>query len=100
LASPKVGTRKTAKAFARCGAASRWDREFESTGSWYWGQRKTVIPLAMVTVKTQISGYLMQVAFQEGQMVGKGDFLGQIDPRPYQVALELTQARWQKTGRY
>jgi multidrug efflux system membrane fusion protein len=33
-------------------------------------------------VKTQLSGYLTEVAFQEGQMVKKGDFLAQIDPRP------------------
>jgi multidrug efflux system membrane fusion protein len=59
-------------------------------------QLGTVTPLAMVTVKTQISGYLMQVAFQEGQMVNKGDFLAQIDPRPYQVALEQAQAQLAK----
>ena len=59
-------------------------------------QLGTVIPLAMVTVKTQISGYLMQVAFHEGQMVNKGDFLAQIDPRPYQVALEQAEAQLAK----
>jgi multidrug efflux system membrane fusion protein len=59
-------------------------------------QLGTVTPLAMVTVKTQISGYLVQVAFKEGQMVNKGDFLAQIDPRPYQVALEQAQAQLAK----
>lgn len=48
----------------------------------------TVTPLANVTVKTQLSGYLQSVSFQEGQIVRKGDVLAQIDPRPYQVSLE------------
>jgi multidrug efflux system membrane fusion protein len=45
----------------------------------------TVTPLATVTVQSQISGYLTQVAYTEGQMVQKGDFLAQIDPRPYEL---------------
>jgi membrane fusion protein, multidrug efflux system len=45
----------------------------------------TVTPIATITVQTQINGQLQEVAFTEGQMVKKGDFLAQIDPRPYQL---------------
>jgi multidrug efflux system membrane fusion protein len=47
----------------------------------------TVASLATVTVRSQISGQIMRVAFTEGQMVNKGDLLVEIDSRPYQLAL-------------
>jgi multidrug efflux system membrane fusion protein len=49
-----------------------------------------------VTVKTQINGQLTEVAFKEGQLVNKGDFLAQIDPRPYQVALAQAEGQLAK----
>ncbi len=51
----------------------------------------TVTPTATVTVRSQISGVLQSVAFTEGQMVQKGQFLAQVDPRPYQAALLQAQ---------
>ncbi len=46
----------------------------------------TVTPLANVTVRTQVNGQIMQIGFSEGQTVHAGDFLIQIDPRPYQLS--------------
>jgi len=47
----------------------------------------TVTPLATATVKAQVSGQLQQIAFREGDMVQKGAFLAQIDPRPFENTL-------------
>ena len=52
----------------------------------------TVTPLATVTVKSQIAGQLTRIAFKEGQMVRAGDFLAEIDPRPYRAALDQARA--------
>lgn len=51
----------------------------------------TVASLATVNVQTQISGVMQSIGFREGQIVKKGDFLAQIDPRPYEAL--LAQAR-------
>jgi membrane fusion protein, multidrug efflux system len=48
----------------------------------------TVTPLATVTVRTQISGIMQKILFVEGQTVHQGASLAQIDPRPYEAALE------------
>jgi multidrug efflux system membrane fusion protein len=51
----------------------------------------TVTPLATVTVRTQISGVMQKILFTEGQLVHQGDSLAQIDPRPYEAALQQAQ---------
>src|SRR5258707_4105532 len=50
----------------------------------------TVTPTATVTVMPNqaVSGYLTEVPFQEGQDVQKDQVLAQIDPRPFQAALD------------
>ncbi len=56
----------------------------------------TVTPIATVTVLPQISGYLTKVGFTEGEDVKKGQFLAQIDPRPYEIQLEQYRAAYAK----
>ena len=51
----------------------------------------SVTPIATVTVQSQVAGAITKVLFKEGQNVKPGDPLFQIDPRPFQVALEQAQ---------
>jgi len=53
----------------------------------------TVTSLATVTIRSQISGQLVRVAFKEGDEVKKGDLLAEIDSRPYEAT--LAQAKGQ-----
>jgi multidrug efflux system membrane fusion protein len=58
----------------------------------------TVTPIQTVAVRAQVSGTLVKVAFQEGDEVQSGQLLFQIDPRPFQAALEMAQANLAKDG--
>jgi multidrug efflux system membrane fusion protein len=48
----------------------------------------TVTAYNTVTLHTRVDGQLLQVNFREGQVVHKGQLLLQIDPRPYQAAVD------------
>jgi membrane fusion protein, multidrug efflux system len=52
----------------------------------------TVTAYNTVTVRSRVDGEIVKVNFREGQHVNAGDLLVQIDPRPYQVALQTAQA--------
>ena len=56
----------------------------------------TVQAFNTVTLRSQVDGAIVKVAFNEGQEVHKGDLLFQIDPRPYQAALALATAAKEK----
>lgn len=51
---------------------------------------------ASVTIRSQVSGMLTKLAFQEGQYVKQGQLLCQIDPAKFQAALEAAQANLER----
>src|SRR5215213_4334479 len=56
----------------------------------------TVQAFNNVTIKSRVDGQIVKIAFNEGQDVKAGTPLLQIDPRPYQAALEQAQATREK----
>ena len=48
-----------------------------------------------VDLRAQVSGYLTEIHFTDGQVVRKGDLLFVIDPRPYDIALQQAVAQYQ-----
>jgi len=53
----------------------------------------TVQGFNTVVVRTRVDGQIDNIAFKEGQLVNKGDLLAQIDPRPFQAALDQAKAK-------
>jgi multidrug efflux system membrane fusion protein len=53
----------------------------------------TVQPYNSVTARTRVDGEVVKILFKEGDIVKEGDLLAQIDPRPYQAAVDQAMAK-------
>jgi len=53
----------------------------------------TLDGLVNADIKAQVAGYLIQQAYDEGSFVTKGQLLFQIDPRPFQAAVDQAQGQ-------
>lgn len=51
-----------------------------------------VQPYVAVSIKARVEGQLLSVGFKEGEYVKEGQIIFEIDPHPYQVALDQTKA--------
>jgi multidrug efflux system membrane fusion protein len=52
-----------------------------------------VEPYQTVLIRSRVDGQVTKIAFKQGQMIKEGDVLVQIDPRPYQAALDQAVAK-------
>ena len=84
---------KSAAAKANHVAPAAITAEQSTTGNMpmYVDALGTVTPLSTITLYSQITGQIVDVHYQEGQIVNKGAPLIEIDPRPYEST--LTQAQ-------
>lgn len=53
----------------------------------------SVTAITTITVKTQVDGPLLSINFSEGQLIKAGDPLAEIDPRPFQAALDQAEGQ-------
>jgi len=53
----------------------------------------TVTPIATAVVRPQVSGVIKDIYYREGQTVKSGQPLLQIDPRPFQLAIDQARAQ-------
>jgi RND family efflux transporter MFP subunit len=53
----------------------------------------TLDGLVNADVRAQVTGYLLKQGYQEGAFVEQGQLLFQIDPRPFQAALDQAQGQ-------
>lgn len=51
-----------------------------------------VVSPETVELRPRVSGYIIDVAFEEGEIVEAGELLFQIDPRPYQARVDAARA--------
>lgn len=65
---------------------------FWLTGGRYVGTDDAYVRAAKLMVSTDVSGLVTRVAVREGQSVGKGDILFQVDPHAFQISLDNAKA--------
>jgi multidrug efflux system membrane fusion protein len=84
--APKTAVRRDASAPVRVAAVQRRDMPvIEHTIG-------TVVANSNVQVTARVQGQMLNAYFKEGQLVKKGQLLFQLDPRPYQAALDSAVA--------
>ncbi len=55
--------------------------------------KRQVVAARRVDLRARVTGYLIKVNFKSGDLVKKDQVLFEIDPRPYQAALDVAEAQ-------
>jgi membrane fusion protein (multidrug efflux system) len=64
------------------------ERDVPISGEWVG----SLVGYVSAQIRARVSGHLMSQNYTEGTLVKAGDLLFQVDPRPYQAALEQAEA--------
>ncbi len=86
------GSREQGQGIVSVSAASVQKRDIP----FYLSGLGSVTAYNAVTVHTRVDGQIMKIQFNEGEFVHEGDLLAEIDPRPFQVALDQAQGQLAK----
>jgi membrane fusion protein, multidrug efflux system len=84
-AAPSIGAPPAVPVTAATAARTDVPNVIETIG--------TVQSIDLVAVRSQVNGPIVKIEFTPGEEVKKGQELFLIDPRPYQAALDQTQAQ-------
>ena len=92
LALASCGDKKAAQQQAPPPAAVNVYIVQPGNATYYENYPATVTPLNQVDIKPQVSGNIINISFQDGQYVHKGQRLYEIDQQQYKAAYDQAQA--------
>ena len=88
-ACSKKSAANTAQSPPSVGVSTAQQKNVPVYGNWVG----SLVGYVNANIQPQVSGYLIRQDYREGSLVRTGDVLFEIDPRPFQAALDQTMGQ-------